>query len=112
MGRSASIAQTYAPEGVANLLSVGASQQVMLSVRFAEVSRTLGRELSIQPMIAANDFLLVTIDDLVNNPFVQALTEFTIGDVAISVLLDALEAKGVVKTLAEPKDRQSKRLNS
>jgi pilus assembly protein CpaC len=38
--RAVQIAETYAPGKVVNMLSLGASQQVMLEVRFAEVKRS------------------------------------------------------------------------
>ena len=38
--RAVQLAETYAPGKVVNMLSVGASQQVMLEVRFSEVKRS------------------------------------------------------------------------
>src|SRR5688572_7859086 len=43
--RAVQIAETYAPGKVVNLLSVGASQQVMLGVRFSEVKRSALKQL-------------------------------------------------------------------
>ena len=43
--RAMRIASAYAGENVVNLMTVGGSQQVMLEVRFAEVSRNLGETL-------------------------------------------------------------------
>ena len=41
------IAEQYAPKAVTNAMSVQGSQQVMLQVKFAEVSRNVVRELGI-----------------------------------------------------------------
>jgi pilus assembly protein CpaC len=46
-GRAAQLAKAYAGENVINLIAVGASQQVMLEVKFAEVSRQLGERLGV-----------------------------------------------------------------
>ena len=43
--RAMELAERYAPGRVSNLLLVGGSQQVMLQVRFAEMSRTVRQEL-------------------------------------------------------------------
>lgn len=45
--RVAQIAKAYAGDKVINLVSLGASQQVMLEVRFAEINRQLGEKLGV-----------------------------------------------------------------
>ena len=45
--RAVRIAEAFAGDKVVNLITVGGSQQVMLEVRFAEVSRTVGEELGV-----------------------------------------------------------------
>ncbi len=45
--RAVQIAETYAPGKVINLLSIGASQQVMLEVRFSEVRRGAAKQLGL-----------------------------------------------------------------
>jgi pilus assembly protein CpaC len=47
LDRAIAIASQYAPEAIINSLNVRASQQVMLEVRFVEVSRSAGRDLGI-----------------------------------------------------------------
>ena len=46
LDRALDLAQRYAPERVSNLMSVGGTQQVMLKVRFAEMQRTVSKQLS------------------------------------------------------------------
>ena len=45
--RAAQIAETYAPDRVINMMSVGSTQQVMLQVRFAEMRRSAARQLGL-----------------------------------------------------------------
>jgi pilus assembly protein CpaC len=108
MQRALALAERYAPGKITNLMEVAGSQQVMLAVRFAEVSREVIKQLG------ANTDLLFQNGDVAisgsfgNGPLVDptsfGATAFalTTGDVALNVVLDALEEKGVVKTLAEP----------
>jgi pilus assembly protein CpaC len=58
MNRAMTLASQYVGgEGqVTNLMSVRGSQQVMLSVRFTEVSRAISKELGIVNAISTNDF--------------------------------------------------------
>ena len=46
MTRALDLAERYAPDRVSNLMSVGGVQQVMLKVRFAEMSRNVSKSLS------------------------------------------------------------------
>jgi pilus assembly protein CpaC len=107
--RALEVAERYAPDQVTNLLSVTGSQQVMLAVRFAEVQRRVVKELGINTQVSGSDFA-VTVGDALNNPLqlfsptaiATGAVTFGIGAVTIDLLFDALEEKGVVKTLAEP----------
>lgn len=103
------LAETYAPTKVVNMLGVEGTQQVMLSVRFVEMERTTAKNLRLnvqrslsgdQPQIS-----VFTGDTNVKN---GGLLVDSFGAVSalynhnLEVLLDALETKGLVKTLAEP----------
>ncbi len=44
--RAVQLAKSFAGDKVINLISLGSSQQVMLEVQFAEVSRTVGKQIS------------------------------------------------------------------
>jgi pilus assembly protein CpaC len=46
MDRALDLAERYAPERVSNLMTVGGTQQVMLKVRFAEMQRSVAKNLS------------------------------------------------------------------
>ncbi|MEO0389419.1 MAG: type II and III secretion system protein family protein [Pseudomonadota bacterium] len=118
--RALDLAERYAPERVSNLMSVGGVQQVMLKVRFAEMNRTVSKSLSsslgIQGSIFSNDVsvnsetgtFLDGANSINSEVAVTPGTEgavvfgFNAGNLQVGLLIEALEQKGVVRTLAEP----------
>ncbi|RLJ60562.1 pilus assembly protein CpaC [Litoreibacter meonggei] len=126
LDRALDLAERYAPSAVSNLMSVGGTQQVMLKVRFAEMRRSVSKDLSASlgfqtggGRFGANGFTNTL--QAGNNP----VTTFPVGGGAGSsistrerngvfsfgfgsgslralVVLEALENKGLVRTLAEP----------
>ncbi|MCH2163828.1 MAG: type II and III secretion system protein family protein [Marinovum sp.] len=127
LNRALSLAERYAPERVSNLMTVGGVQQVMLKVRFAEMQRSVAKELDASLAIGdvanragtaafgtgraalrgtytsilgsgANGIPSTTTGDTAGSFNFQIDT----GVIEIAVLLEALERKGVVRTLAEP----------
>lgn len=122
MQRALDLAERYAPSRVSNLLSVGGVQQVMLKVRFAEMERSVSKSLSASLSLKGpmNGRVNVSGGSLTTNTnAAQAnapagnipssnenksatLFGFNAGAVQVGVLLEALESKGVVRTLAEP----------
>ena len=117
LDRALDLANRYAPERVSNLMSVGGTQQVMLKVRFAEMQRSVSKSLSSSLSIQGGTNIGVDVEtgtwldgtNGIGNP-IQAPdgTEggfalgFSAGSLEFAVLLEALESKGVVRTLAEP----------
>ncbi|MEH6547886.1 MAG: type II and III secretion system protein family protein [Sneathiella sp.] len=105
-----SIAEKYAPDSVTNLIGVQASQQVMLKVKFAEVSRSTLKNVStgVGFLFNGGDAAggisagVGVIDQLLNPGFLSGAVGFSIGDTLLDLFFDAGEEKGVVKTLAEP----------
>ena len=109
LARALAVAEQYAPGKVTNLLSVRGSQQVMLSVRFAEVTREVSKELGLNTQFSGGNKISITTGDaLLTGAFsatafaTGTLGTYMFGKFALDVLFDALEQKGVVKTLAEP----------
>lgn len=121
--RALDLAERYAEGRVSNLMSVGGIQQVMLKVRFAEmnrnVSKSLSASLSLDGSVLSGDVDLsggtgtnVTAGGIANAIAnnVPATNEnngaivfgFNAGSTRVGLLLEALEQKGVVRTLAEP----------
>lgn len=115
------LAQAYAhtkddkEEKVINLLQVGGIQQVMLEVRIAEISKSLGSELGVNFAIEGNDaFGLSLLDNLTaipaegwpGNPItisnsINAALGFISGDTVL-VAIDALQQEGMLQVLARP----------
>lgn len=106
MKRAVAVAENFAPGKVTNMLGMAGGQQVMLAVRFAEVKRNLAKQLGLNTNILVgkgNDQLAFRSGAVPNlTPFALAEGLLNWGNVSIDLLLDALEQKGIVKTLAEP----------
>jgi pilus assembly protein CpaC len=118
LDRALDLAERYAPERVSNLMTVGGTQQVMLKVRFAEMQRSVSKNLSASLGIRGSNGGVVVggltgpgalngaIDNQrfpIQDDTVGAIGgTFSTGGLEFAVLLEALEAKGMVRTLAEP----------
>ena len=123
LDRALELAERYAPDRVSNLMSVGGTQQVMLQVRFAEMQRSVSKSLSssvaLQGTALGGDLGLSGGNGTNNNAgaiantfggAVPAINEnegailfgFNAGGIEVGILLEALESRGVVRTLAEP----------
>ena len=126
LDRALDLAKRYAPDAVSNLMSVGGTQQVMLKVRFAEMARSVSKDLSVSlgfssagGNFGANGFTNTFSNG--NNPTTLFPTGggagtfnstrnrngalaigFGSGSLQAAVLIEALETKGLVRTLAEP----------
>lgn len=124
LDRALDLAQRYAPDRVSNLMTVGGIQQVMLKVRFAEMQRSVSKSLS--SSLALNGTGLLSGDlganagtgtlntsGGVGNALAGSIPPtntnagavvfgFNAGSTQVGILLEALEQKGVVRTLAEP----------
>lgn len=97
------VAERYVPGGVANGLSVGQSQQVLLEVRFLEASRSAVKEIGFGNSFDARDVVGATEPSTVSGLASKTIALFTnVGGENIDVELRALEEKGIVRTLAEP----------
>jgi len=123
LDRALELANRYAPDRVSNLMTVGGTQQVMLQVRFAEMQRSVSKSLSsslgLQGVTLGGDLGLTGGTGTLNNAGALAngfagnlpgsnantgavLFGFNAGGLEVGLLLEALEERGVVRTLAEP----------
>ena len=115
MQRALDLASRYAPERVSNLMSVGGVQQVMLKVRFAEVQRSVSKSLSSSIAVGGSDTAAETGTWLIGDNslsggtitpqggiFGAVVQTFGVGSLQVGLILEALEQKGLVRTLAEP----------
>ena len=123
LDRALELAERYAPGRVSNLMGVGGTQQVMLKVRFAEMSRRVSKGLSAGITGNSGDVTLgggrgglvkgtsdpdtglaaiLSAFTLGANAVGGAVIGFDIGSAQFNLLLEALEERGLVRTLAEP----------
>ena len=118
--RAAEIAETYAPGKVVNMMAVGSSQQVMLEVRFSEMKRQAGKQIGASNIFSTNGGSIsgvigggtsLTPDEngigvitlgAIADRFGIISSTFSLAGVDIQNLLDGLERKGLITTLAEP----------
>jgi pilus assembly protein CpaC len=123
LDRALDLANRYAPDRVSNLMVVGGTHQVMLKVRFAEMARSVRKALSSGlsitglgsdggisigtgsgSLVGGTGIGTPGSSTLVPNPQSAGQMAFTlpVGDLQLSILLEALETKGLARALAEP----------
>ncbi len=117
LDRALDLAERYAPGAVSNLMGVGGTQQVMLKVRFAEMSRSVSKDLSVSLGFSgttgnfsgagnSNNITGIGAAGATTTPLAgrngALAIGFGSGSFQAAVLIEALETKGLVRTLAEP----------
>jgi pilus assembly protein CpaC len=107
MDRALDLANRYAPGRVSNLMVVGGIQQVMLQVRFAEVSRSVSKGFSSRFGVDGTAFggdVAVNGAGIALAPSTTGFLDsfWSGGTLAFELLLDAFEQKGLARTLSEP----------
>ncbi len=119
--RIVQLAEAYAPGKVINMMTMGGSEQVMLEVKFSEVTRNSGKDIGVQHFGLSNDGTVdfaigsgatLTPDadtgagvlsvSSVTNSFGIIRGAFGAFGTNILSSLNALERKGLSRTLAEP----------
>ncbi len=103
--RARELAERYAPGAVTNGIAIAGKQQVLLEVRFIEASRLAIKELGLGSLLQnLGRFSFSTSAGLVSGVGANTTgsVQTSIGGTNIDVLLNALEQKGVVHTLAKP----------
>ena len=128
LDKAVTIARQFGPE-IINTVSVMSPQQVMLEVRFIEISRTAGRELGFQwnrfgaqsttnigslqpasrlPITTPTSSGAIPIGEVAagvlsgTSPFGFMIARILSNGVTTDVLINALEQKGLARSLAEP----------
>ena len=109
LSKALELALRYAPDRVSNLMTVSGVQQVMLKVRFAEMSRGVSKSLQSSLRINGTEATAGAGRGIAGIPNLAADTsqgavffDFGLGSTQVQLLLEALETKGAVRTLAEP----------
>lgn len=117
------VAQQYGPDAIINSVIVDDSQQVNLEVRVLEAKRNAGRDLGVSIRTtnsrgttqSGTGIAAVDKDGTVlgsggllsgllsgSSPFGALLTRVIDNNIKVDLYIEALEAKGVVRTLANP----------
>lgn len=112
------LAERYAPGRVSNLMGVGGTHQVMLQVRFSEVSRGVAQNLAASFAMGGSAGALgsggfntpaLAAAALAGSPTPSGADAagvisggFSIGSVQFQVMLEAMETNGLARTLSEP----------
>jgi len=105
--RALELASRYAPDRVSNLMSVGGTQQVMVKVRFAEMRRSVAKSLGTQFNLNPNLGNRWAGSGTANNALTASRGQMNINffgssQLGFSVMIEALESQGMVRTLSEP----------
>ncbi|MER9690246.1 type II and III secretion system protein family protein [Mesorhizobium sp. M0217] len=117
------VVQQYGPDAIINSVIVDDSQQVNLEVRVLEAKRNTGRDLGVSirstngsgTSRTGTGIAAVDEDDVVlgpggllsgllsnSSPFAALITRVIDSNIKVDLIIEALEAKGAVRTLAEP----------
>jgi len=115
--KALAVARSFVPaDKVTNLLQVAGGQQVMLEARIAEVSRSSMKELGLESQFLdgsgnwgvvfgkalTNPFGTISPQDFATASLVNPVSSLSLPLNSLRVSLQALEEKGLAKTLAEP----------
>jgi pilus assembly protein CpaC len=104
--RAAEIAERYAPKAVSSTIKVANNQQIMVEVRFIEASRTSLKDVGFNFNVSTPNggFGLNSGTGLAGSQPPQATISgaWKLGTVSFNASLEALEQKGVIRTLAKP----------
>lgn len=106
-----SLAESFAPGRIVNLMGVGGVQQVLLEVRVAEMSRNALQRFGINfSVISGGNAFYYIMNGLTSyaggaltpSTSVNMIGSFASGGTPINAFIDALKQNGLVKVLAEP----------
>ena len=96
------IVAQYGSPAVINTMTLSGGQQVNLEVRILEAQRDAGRELGFNWAVSAGGLTANVGDGSAGSSFSSFVTSVLTGGVSIGATINALEGKGLVRTLAEP----------
>jgi pilus assembly protein CpaC len=104
VARAKALAERYAPGAVTSQLVAAASQEVVLEVRIMEAARSVVRDLGISNAIQNGSFQFFTGTGLLGADAATGTLNLSggSGKTSIDSQLVAMEAKGLVRTLARP----------
>ena len=102
--RAKELADKFAPDGATSALTVRASQEVVLEVRILEASRSALQDLGFGLNITDGHSVFSSGSGLIGGtpPAGAMSVRAKVGTVSIDATLQALEEKGLLRTLARP----------
>ncbi len=111
--RAVQVARDFAGDNVTNAMTVGASQQVTLEVRFIEAKRNSSRDLSVNYRVSAPGITFQPFGQPVSDatplasnaavaPFGRFVADMLTGGASADIIIQALEKNGTARRLAEP----------
>ncbi|WP_165837106.1 type II and III secretion system protein family protein [Phenylobacterium hankyongense] len=104
INRAKALADKFAPDAVTSALTARVSQQVVLEVRVLEATRSALQDIGFSGTIQNNSFNFSFGNGLIGSsvPNGQLTLHGGAGHTSIDMALQALEQKGIVRTLARP----------
>jgi pilus assembly protein CpaC len=98
------IASQFGAAAVVNTVDIGGGKQVQLKVRFLEASRTASRELGLKWGVTGDKTNVNIGNGLTSGatPFGEIVSQILMGGVSVDLLVEALEERGLARSLAEP----------
>jgi len=102
--RAKLIADKFAPDAATSLLTVNASQEVVLEVRVMEATRSALQDMGFAAAITSGNTTFTYGTGLIGNAPAAGVLGFHThaGNNGIDASLQALEEKGIIRTLARP----------
>ncbi|PKR87238.1 secretin [Pleomorphomonas diazotrophica] len=99
------IAKEFGGDKVVNTVDIGGGKQVQLKVRFLEATRSANRELGLGWAVQTDGFAVgVGSSSLASGstPFGEIVSQVLSGGLSVDMVVQALEARGLARSLAEP----------
>ncbi|WP_237152054.1 type II and III secretion system protein family protein [Oryzibacter oryziterrae] len=90
---------------VVNAVDIGGGKQVQLKVRFIEASRSASKDLGLKWAVAGTQTGVGVGSDTLpsgSTPFGEIISQIIGNGIGVDVLVQALEARGLARSLAEP----------
>ncbi|WP_370675665.1 type II and III secretion system protein family protein [Pleomorphomonas sp. PLEO] len=99
------IAKEFGGDKVVNTVDIGGGKQVQLKVRFLEATRSANRELGLGWAVQSDGISVGVGSSTLasgSTPFGEIVSQVLSGGLSVDMVVQALEARGLVRSLAEP----------
>ncbi|MCM5553792.1 type II and III secretion system protein family protein [Pleomorphomonas sp. NRK KF1] len=99
------IAKEFGGDKVVNAVDIGGGKQVQLKVRFLEATRSASRELGLGWAVQSDGFAIGVGSSTLasgSTPFGEIVSQVLSGGLSVDMVVQALEARGLARSLAEP----------